>query len=118
MGQDGPSTRTSFGSTHALSAGPDGARSPGEASIRTERSRRAQGTTGSIYGRKSFSSAYNRRGSNATARMDRGEMGGLDAEVEEEIFGHGRVGTVFERLLLANEAIGGNQLNDLWVAQG
>lgn len=71
------------------------------------------------YGRKSFSSV--RRGSNATARMERGgggEAGGLEPEVEEEIFGHGRVGTFFESVLMANEGLGGNQLNDLWVAQG
>jgi hypothetical protein len=114
---DGPTSRSSFGSTHALATGVDSVRSPGEASVRTERSRRnQQGSSAYGYGRKSFSSA--RRGSNATARMDRGEAGGLEPEVEEEIFGHGRVGTFFESVLMANEGLGGNQLNDLWVAQG
>lgn len=53
--------------------------------------------------------------SDATVRMERGVA--AEDEVPEEHLGHGLIGTLTERLLLANEAASGNTLNDIWLSQ-
>ncbi|CDZ97831.1 Permease of the major facilitator superfamily [Phaffia rhodozyma] len=63
---------------------------------------------------------YGRRGSDSTVRTSRmieGEE--MEQGDEEELMKRerGRRGTFAERLLLANEGMGGNTINDLWVSQ-
>jgi hypothetical protein len=53
--------------------------------------------------------------SDATVRMERGD--GNEEPVQEEHLGTGLLGTLTERLLLANEAASGNTLGDLWLSQ-
>ena len=76
-------------------------------------------TVSSAYGYSSGRSTNGRYrpsfSSDATVRMERGDAN--DEPVQEEHLGTGLLGTLTERLLLANEAASGNTLGDLWLSQ-
>lgn len=105
MGVQGSSTRASFAA--GATSVPLAEATPKRRTVSSAYGYNAGRSTSGRY-RPSFSS-------DATVRMERGE--GDDEPVQEEHLGTGLLGTLTERLLLANEAASGNTLGDLWLSQ-